>query len=397
MLPDDRLRDLLQQAEERARPEPEFMDDLFDDLLTRRRRSKRLSFGGWTVPRPVAYGVLVPLVLVVAIVGIVSLTSRGLPSTGVGGVSPAPTVSASASPEASPARSAEQGPIALVDAESETLRYVAPDGWDTFGASSPELPNIVTELRRGQLEAGEDWTAADITASAIAFLADNSDELVGEGAVAIDPSSNGVDGALVISVGEFGSMTPEFAAQQLSKNMGAATAAGDVSEPKTREVGLGVATSVSGAYPSGHVMYRAYVPVGEYEVIGIDFVTKLDREEGSRLFEAILESIERAEKGPWSYRTCLVAHHPVTSQASEATIVFNGNGFMPGSVIAVTDVGPTGTQVIEARAPEQFLVGADGTFGPLDLTFSGPEEFGAHTITFTDGVCEAPLEFSIDG
>jgi hypothetical protein len=396
MLPDDRLRDLLQQAEDRARPEPEFMDGLFDDLLTRRRRHV-LRLGRWELPRPVAYGALVPLVVVVAVVGFLGVTSPRSPSTGVGGVSPSPSASASPAPAASPAGSGDQGPMALVDAESETFRYLAPDGWDTFDASSPELPDVVNVLRLGQQDPEDDWTAADITARSIEFLADTGDHVVGEGAVAIDPASNGVDGALVISVGEFGSMTPAFAGTQLSENMGAATAAGDVTEPLSREIGLGEATSVSGAYPSGHVMHRAYVPIGNDEVIEIALVTKLGRDDSAPLFEAILNSIERATESPSSYRTCLVALDPVSSPALGETILFTGNGFRPGSVVVATDVGPTGTHPIEAKAPEQFQVGADGTFGPIDLTYSGPEEIGSHAITFTDGVCESTLEFTIGG
>ena len=77
-------------------------------------------------------------------------------------------------------------------------------------------------------------------------------------------------------------------------------------------------------------------------------------------------------------------------------VLFKGNGFQPGSVVAATDVGPTGTQPVEVRAPRQFLVDADGTFGTVDLTYSGREEIGSHTLTFTDGDCEATIEFTID-
>jgi hypothetical protein len=48
-------------------------------------------------------------------------------------------------------------------------------------------------------------------------------------------------------------------------------------------------------------------------------------------------------------------------------------------------------------APEQIQVRADGTFGPLDLSYTGREEIGAHALTFTDGACEVTLEFTIDG
>ena len=88
---------------------------------------------------------------------------------------------------------------------------------------------------------------------------------------------------------------------------------------------------------------------------------------------------------------------PSVDPALEVVVLFSGNGFQPGSIIDVTDVGPAGTNALDPVAVEQFRVGADGTFGPLDLTYSGTEEIGSHTLTFTDGACEATLEFTIDG
>jgi len=109
MFPDDRLRDLLQQAEDRVQPKPEFLDHLFDDLVARRSRR---WIGGWTLPRPMAYGILVPLVVVVAVAGLVAATSRGGPRTEVGGIGPSPTLSTSPAPSTSPIPSAEQSPTA---------------------------------------------------------------------------------------------------------------------------------------------------------------------------------------------------------------------------------------------------------------------------------------------
>src|SRR3954462_2765496 len=98
MLPDDRLGDLLSQAERETRPGPEFLDRLFDDLLPRRRR-RALRVGGWALPRPLGYSLAAPLVVVVAVAGILAVTFRGVPPSGVadGSASPRPTAVSTAS------------------------------------------------------------------------------------------------------------------------------------------------------------------------------------------------------------------------------------------------------------------------------------------------------------
>lgn len=89
MLPDERLRDLLQRAEDQARPDPVFLERLFDDLGSHRRHR---SSQWLQLPRPVAtFAALAPLVLVVAVVGILVLGIKLRPGLDVGGQqSPAP-------------------------------------------------------------------------------------------------------------------------------------------------------------------------------------------------------------------------------------------------------------------------------------------------------------------
>jgi hypothetical protein len=290
MLPDDRLRDLLEQAEDRARPEPEFMDGLFDHLLTRRRRRRLLPFSGWAIPRPVAYAALAPLVVVVAVVGILAVTSPGVPSTGVGGVSPSPSATASTAATASPEETGEALAIPLDEAESATLTYRAPTGWDTFDADSPELPDIYQALRQVK----DEYLGASYTASAMSSMADEIED-GDEGAVAIDAASNGVDGALVIGVvdvtesematarGEAGGFLSALYKDELENMTG----------PTTTVVPLGDAISVSGNLPTGHVLHTGHV-FGAGTIYNVLFLTKeneLDQQAGARVFEVILNSI----------------------------------------------------------------------------------------------------------
>ncbi len=88
---------------------------------------------------------------------------------------------------------------------------------------------------------------------------------------------------------------------------------------------------------------------------------------------------------------------PGSAPALDATLLFSGSGFQPGSVVVASDVGPTGVHPIDSIAVAQFQVRADGSFGPVDLTYSGAEEIGSHVLTFDDGVCEATYAFTIDG
>jgi hypothetical protein len=264
MLPDDRLRDLLQQAEDRARPEPDFMDTLFDGLLTRRRR-RFLPLSGWALPRPAAYAVLVPLVVMVAVVGVLSLTSRGSPNQGVGGLTPS--------------QGSDQLAFQLEDAESETFSFLAPAGWRTLDATSPDLPEVIQAVFsfHTMLRLNEDLFAFN------------------EGAVAVDRTSNGVDGFLVIAAEQpAGDTTRDEAPNALTANL-AATEAENMTGPTTGTVALGDVFSASGTYPTGHVMHRAFVYDDDgqsYEVVFLTKASELDQEDGARVFEEILNSIE---------------------------------------------------------------------------------------------------------
>jgi hypothetical protein len=84
VIPDDRLRDLLQQAEDDVRPDPRFLDDLYERMNTERRR-RSWGVRGYRIARWFPPALLAPAAIVVAIAGIYLL---GLPGSQIGGSSP---------------------------------------------------------------------------------------------------------------------------------------------------------------------------------------------------------------------------------------------------------------------------------------------------------------------
>lgn len=140
MIPDERLRDLLQSAESASRPDAEFLDGLFADLQ-KERRARRSWLSKLDLPRPVLYAALAPAVIVIALGGLVLF--GGLLAVNPGGVggpggtatptgSPPPSTLPSPSPVPS-ASVLETGPLEpgrwqFEDFEPRTEFAVA-DGW----------------------------------------------------------------------------------------------------------------------------------------------------------------------------------------------------------------------------------------------------------------------------
>jgi hypothetical protein len=74
-----------------------------------------------------------------------------------------------------------------------------------------------------------------------------------------------------------------------------------------------------------------------------------------------------------------------------------GSLFRPGTDIKLTLLEPSGSQGSPPFGGPTLHVGADGNFGPFEITFGGSEEIGHHGLTASDGDCSASIDFDITG
>jgi len=201
VLDDERLRHLLQRAENQARPEPEFLDELFADLRQRRKR-RFLGMWGLRLARPVgAFAAFVSLALVVGVGVVLFALNQGSHDQGVGAAPSAAGASASAAVSSShqpttPSPTPAASPIDVATWTSYasaryglTMRY--PSDWtaiagtapwpvgtphgggidasmDAFSPNPGAEPTLWFNVTSQPLPAGttaQDWLAADYAAS----------------------------------------------------------------------------------------------------------------------------------------------------------------------------------------------------------------------------------------
>jgi hypothetical protein len=83
--------------------------------------------------------------------------------------------------------------------------------------------------------------------------------------------------------------------------------------------------------------------------------------------------------------------------ALDEKVFFSGQGFAPGTNLNVQFDGPNRDFVFPGEGIEiaALKTGADGTLKAWDVTFNGSDEVGVWTLTFTDGSCQAGVQFSV--
>lgn len=240
----------------------------------------------------------VPFALTMLLVGGCQGPLAGSPSGGVD--SPSPVTSAEPTPPsptspAAPSTLESPSPslaLALEAGEVDGLTFGKPAGWTTVGGAAPETAALVEALRAAQETAGTELLAPGVVAAEIEGIS-----MVGTGAVAFEPASMGVDGALVVTV------IPNDALPAADRSLPsletAVTAQLDAMEPTERtdpetiSVPLGESVRASATMSSGHVVHRAGI-VGSSAVYQVVFVTKLTADESDQVFEVILSSINDA-------------------------------------------------------------------------------------------------------
>jgi cytoskeletal protein RodZ len=193
VIPDDRLRDLLQEAESRTPPNPAFIGELYSRLEQQRRR-RRSRFVRWPW---LTRGAVTSFAGVAVAVGVIAVTlvlqapgsldgragasgSQRAPSASAGGSSsPPPTLSASAAAS-----------LALILEPVSTVNYTisAPAAWTKLRPGAAKLAEALFALRRQN----------SYGVNAVANELETFDHTTGSDLVLIEPQSTGGDGTLSV-------------------------------------------------------------------------------------------------------------------------------------------------------------------------------------------------------
>src|SRR4051812_468743 len=79
-------------------------------------------------------------------------------------------------------------------------------------------------------------------------------------------------------------------------------------------------------------------------------------------------------------------------------VFFSGMGFKPDIDIVMTFTTPTDEFTFGGPNdphPRGLHTNEDGAFGPWDVTYGSEDPPGTHTLTASDGECEASLSFEL--